>query len=156
MNEQSGGSLTISEAKEEEDLDSIVAAYEWLFAPPGRKPSTWEENRAKQSLRRLVSATSTTVLVAKRNLKLVGFCTIYMDIESVRYGRRAWVEDLAVHPEFRSQGIGKRLLDAAKEWGKSKGATHLTLESGVRRVNAHRFYERENPTTMARSFNWEL
>jgi ribosomal protein S18 acetylase RimI-like enzyme len=28
----------------------------------------------------------------------------------VRFGQRAWVEDLAVHPDHRSAGHGKALL----------------------------------------------
>lgn len=138
------------------DIPSIVSSYEWLFASPGRRPSSWEENRAKERLHKLISSRVATIFVAKRNHQLVGFCTVYLDIESVRFGLRAWVEDLAVHPDFRSRGIGKLLLDSAKEWARTKRATHLTLESGVRRIDAHRFYERENPSNTSRSFNWEL
>lgn len=139
-----------------DDVPSIVSAYEWLFAPPGRRPSTWDVDRARGRLNKLIVSPVGTVLAAKRNLQLVGFCTIYLDIESVRFGQRAWVEDLAVHPEYRSQGIGKLVLNSAKEWAKSTGATHLTLESSVRRLDAHRFYERENPSNTSRSFNWDL
>ena len=55
----------------------------------------------------------------------MGVCTVYLDIRSVRFGDRAWVEDLSVHPDHRSQGVGKALLDAAKDWGRARGATHL-------------------------------
>jgi hypothetical protein len=37
-------------------------------------------------------------LVAVDNVSLVGFATVYLDIVSVRFGQRAWVEDLAVAP----------------------------------------------------------
>ncbi len=141
---------------EEKELPSVVSAYEWLFAPPGRRPREWQAGRALEKLQRLIHSPNFSVLIAHRNEKLVGFCTIYLDIDSVRFGQRAWVEDLAVHPDSRSQGIGKQLLDAAKKWAKSKGATHLSLESGAKRLEAHRFYEREKPSSTARSFNWEL
>ena len=96
------------------------------------------------------------VLVAGLGEELVGLCTAYEDIESVRFGLRVWVEDLAVHPERRSLGIGKRLLDEAKQWARSRGATYLELESAETRTAAHRFYERERPTRRSRSFGWEL
>jgi GNAT superfamily N-acetyltransferase len=51
------------------------------------------------------------------------------EVESVRFGGRAWVEDLAVHPARRSLGIGKCLLDAAKDWARARGASRLELES---------------------------
>jgi GNAT superfamily N-acetyltransferase len=79
-----------------------------------------------------------------------------MDFDSVRFGRRCWVEDLAVDPQRRSEGIGKALLDAAKEWARGAGATHLELDSGLARTDAHRFYEREGLSWKSYSFGWEL
>jgi GNAT superfamily N-acetyltransferase len=96
------------------------------------------------------------VLVADLDGAIAGICTVYYDIDSVRFGRRAWVEDLAVDPERRSQGIGKALLDAAKDWGRERGASHLELDSAVVRADAHRFYEREQPTWRSLCFGWEL
>jgi GNAT superfamily N-acetyltransferase len=74
----------------------------------------------------------------------------------VRFGQRAWVEDLAVDPQQRSRGVGKQLLDAAKEWGRSRGATHLELDSAEARADAHRFYEREGSSYRSICFGWEL
>jgi len=96
------------------------------------------------------------VLVAVDNESLVGFATVYLDIVSVRFGQRAWVEDLAVAPDRRSAGIGKALLDAAKSWARDHGAARLELESGSARVDAHRFYDREGPDGWSRSFRWSL
>ena len=42
--------------------------------------------------------------------------------------------------------MGKALLDAAKDWARERGATHLELDSGEARTDAHRFYEREGPS----------
>jgi GNAT superfamily N-acetyltransferase len=137
------------------DAEELVAAYEWLFAPPGSRPPMWDPEAAVARLRRAATANDSIVFIA-RDPELVGICTTYLDFESVRYGRRAWVEDLAVHPERRSLGIGKRLLDAAKEWARERGATHLELDSAHARVDAHRFYEREQPSWSAVSFGWLL
>ena len=77
-------------------------------------------------------------------------------MNSVRFGCRCWVEDLVVDPERRSEGVGKALLDAAKDWARERGATHLELDSGDARLDAHRFYEREAPSWTSRQFAWEL
>ena len=74
----------------------------------------------------------------------------------MRFGPRCWVEDLAVSPEHRSQGVGKALLDRAKGWARERGATHLELDSGEAREAAHRFYERERPSWRSICFAWEL
>jgi GNAT superfamily N-acetyltransferase len=74
----------------------------------------------------------------------------------VRYGRRCWVEDLAVDPNRRSGGVGGMLLDAAEDWARGRGATHLELDSGLARTDAHRFYERREPDIVGYSYSWRL
>jgi GNAT superfamily N-acetyltransferase len=141
-------------AGEEEKLPAL---YEWLFAPPGSRPAAWDERRAIVALRGAINSHDACVLVAEaEDGRLVGICTAYQDIHSVRFGYRAWIEDLAVDPEHRSQGVGKALLDAAKAWARERGATHLELDSAETRTDAHRFYEREGAQYRAFSFGWEL
>jgi len=138
------------------EAERLVDAYEWLFTPPGSRPPSWDPERAEERLRDAVASADAEVLVADEAGELVGICTVYRDILSVRFGRRAWVEDLAVHPDRRSLGVGKALLDAAKAWAHARGASHLELDSATTRADAHRFYEREGPTWQSVCFGWEL
>jgi GNAT superfamily N-acetyltransferase len=139
-----------------DEVGAVVALYEWLFAPPGSRPASWDERRAAVALRQAIESHDSVVRVADERGRLVGFVTAYQDLHSVRFGYRAWVEDFAVDPERRSLGIGKRLLDAAKAWARERGATHLELDSAESRHDAHRFYERERPSWRSLSFGWEL
>jgi GNAT superfamily N-acetyltransferase len=139
-----------------EDVDDVLFMYEWLFAPPGSRPGLWDPVRASAAIRDAVSSDAAVVLLAAVGDELVGFCTAYDELESVRFGRRVWVEDLAVNPERRSLGTGKRLLDAAKDWARARGASHLELDSAETRADAHRFYEREQPSWRSICFGWEL
>jgi len=41
-------------------------------------------------------------------------------------------------------------------WAREHGAAHLELDSAFTRVDAHRFYERTEPSWDARSFGWVL
>jgi GNAT superfamily N-acetyltransferase len=143
-------------AAEPGDRHGLVAAYDWLFAPPGSTPPQWDAERAAERLSAAMASGASEVLLADVDGAVVGICTVYLDIESVRFGRRAWVEDLAVHADHRSAGHGKALLDAAKDWARERGATHLELDSGEARADAHRFYERERPSWRSISFGWEL
>jgi GNAT superfamily N-acetyltransferase len=144
-------------AAEPGEEQRVIPLYEWLFAPPGSKPSSWDERRAAVALRQAIDSRDSAVIVAEDETgELVGFCTGYQDMHSVRFGYRAWVEDLAVHPERRSEGVGKALLDAAKAWARERGATHLELDSAETRADAHRFYEREEPSWRSVCFAWEL
>ncbi len=144
-------------AAEPGEEEWLIVAYEWLFAPPGTTPRQWDPKRATVALRQAIDSHDATILVAvDPSGSLVGICTAYHELFSVRFGHRVWVEDLAVHPNRRSEGIGKKLLDAAKTWGRERGATHLELDSAETRPDAHRFYEREGPSWRSISFAWEL
>jgi GNAT superfamily N-acetyltransferase len=137
--------------------ESLLAAWEWLFEPPGQRPKAWEERRAKAALRQAIDSGDSLVLLAvAEGERVVGVCTAYYTIHAIRFGPRAWVEELAVHPEMRSQGIGSRLLATAKDWARERGASHLKLDSGLARERAHRFYEREGPSGRSYSYVYEL
>jgi GNAT superfamily N-acetyltransferase len=145
----------VREAREEE-VERVLGMYEWLFAPPGSLPPGWDPAHAREALAEAIAGERSAVLVADRRGELLGFATAYLELNSVRFGLRCWLEDLAVSPEHRSQGIGKALLDAAKEWARERGATHLELDSGEARKGAHRFYEREQPAWKGLQYSWTL
>ena len=139
-----------------EEVERVLGMYEWLFAPPGSVPPRWDPDLARAAIADAIADQSATVLVAEHRGDLLGLCTAYLDLNSVRFGSRCWVEDLAVSPEHRSQGVGKALLDAAKEWARERGASHLELDSADIRTDAQRFYEREDPSWRSVCFAWEL
>jgi GNAT superfamily N-acetyltransferase len=138
------------------EVERVLGMYEWLFAPPGSVPPRWDADHARAAIAQAIEGPESAVLVAEQRGNLLGLCTAYLDMNSVRFGPRCWVEDLAVSPDHRSQGVGKALLDAAKEWAARRGATHLELDSGDDRADAHRFYEREQPSWSSRCFSWQL
>ena len=130
--------------------------YEWLFDAPGYTPPGWDPDRARRALAEAIAAPDSAVLVVEDGEELVGFCTAYLELNSVRFGRRCWVEDLAVDPRRRSRGLGGRLLDAASDWARERGATHIELDTGLARAEARRFYERRKPDSIGYSYSWRL
>src|SRR5262245_8737867 len=138
------------------EVERVLGMYEWLFAPPGSVPPRWDADRARAAIAQAIEDPESAVLVAEHRGELLGLCTAYLDLNSVRFGPRCWVEDLAVNPDRRSRGVGKDLLDAAKDWARVRGASHLELDSSESRVDAHRFYERGAPSRRSVCFSWEL
>ncbi|MFD2760616.1 GNAT family N-acetyltransferase [Lentibacillus juripiscarius] len=57
------------------------------------------------------------------------------------YGRFVWVCDLVTDENKRSNGYGESLLSYVHEWAKASGYESVALSSGLKRTNAHRFYE---------------
>jgi GNAT superfamily N-acetyltransferase len=139
------------------DAERLLEPFTWLFAPPGSPPPDWSKERALPRIDQTIESSSSVILIAEHiTADVVGFATVYLDIVSIRFGQRAWVEDLAVHPAFRGRGIGARLLATARNWAAERGATHLELESGEGRLDAHRFYRREDVSVTARCFIWQF
>ena len=135
----------------------FVTGLEWLFAPPGSRPPDWDRDRAVARTERVLADEDVALFAARAPRdQLVGVVSVYLDILSVRFGRRASIEDLAVHPEWRSQGIGASLLTTAKAWARGRGADYVFLESGLARTDTHRFYLRQGATHAAAAFRWTV
>ena len=63
--------------------------------------------------------------------------------EKLFSGRTLYVDDLVSDPTHRSRGHGARLLTWLAEQARARDCDLLELDSGVQRVDAHRFYFRE-------------
>jgi ribosomal protein S18 acetylase RimI-like enzyme len=58
--------------------------------------------------------------------------------------RPLFVEELAVHPSYQGQGIGKFVLEQLEHLAKLRGCTHLVLEVAENNDNALQFYRTRN------------
>jgi len=126
-----------------EDEGAILGLLPQLFEAPGRTAPGYTEERGRLGIRRAIEGADSDILLALDGERLVGLASVYADIQSIRYGKRCWLQDLVVEKGERGRGIGKELLEAATEWARVRGCTHLQLSSGLGRVDAHRFYRRE-------------
>lgn len=66
--------------------------------------------------------------------------------ENLAWGRFLYVDDLVTHPAHRSKGYGAKFLSWLKEYAAKEGCLQLHLDTGVQRIEAHHFYEREGMT----------
>ncbi len=56
-------------------------------------------------------------------------------------GRHLWVHDLVTASDVRSRDHGARLLAFLEDVARREGCGTVALNSGVQRLDAHRFYE---------------
>ena len=70
----------------------------------------------------------------------------YRISKNLAWGKYLYVEDFITDQQHRSSGLGKSLLSWLHIEAKNNGCSQLHLDSGSQRLNAHRFYERENMT----------
>lgn len=78
------------------------------------------------------------------NKKPVAGAIVAFDTEGIRMldGRDdiAVLWDIRVHPDYRSKGLGKWLIDKAKEWAKERNCKYLKMETQNNNTKACRFY----------------
>ena len=73
--------------------------------------------------------------------------------EMLAMGTVLYVDDLVTAPEHRSRGYGGRLLNWLLDEAKKQNCAYLELDSGVKRLDAHRFYERNGLAKAAFHFS---
>ncbi|HZQ46960.1 MAG TPA: GNAT family N-acetyltransferase [Verrucomicrobiae bacterium] len=73
---------------------------------------------------------------------VVGMVSILFTVSTAEGGRAAWLEDMIVHPDWRGQGIGERLLNEAVSGVRAAGCTRVTLLTDATNSSAVRFYQR--------------
>jgi len=103
---------------------------------------TVHEDHVRDTLNQLREREDHFILVAEYSSRAIGYihCEDYMTLYTPRAIN---VLGIVVSSLYRNRGIGCRLLAEAENWAVSRGASLIRLNSGIDRIQAHRFYERE-------------
>ncbi len=76
--------------------------------------------------------------------------------ESLSWGRFLYVDDLITDAQTRSQHYGHQLLDWLVQYARQQDCAQLHLDSGLQRLDAHRFYQREGLQISGYHFSLKL
>ena len=102
----------------EEDIDEVVLIENLCFEDP------WSREAFKGEL----SGNNTCVyFVAVSSGKIFGYMGVWHILDE------GHITNVAVHPDYRSRGVGRALVENSVAHGSSKGITAFTLE--VRKSN---------------------
>ncbi|WP_245909510.1 GNAT family N-acetyltransferase [Sphaerotilus hippei] len=131
-----------------EDLPAVLAL---LVAAGLDQPRETSPEQARRSWAQLHTHGG-EVWLAERGSSLLGALTLFVLPLLARGGvPGALVEDVAVHPLARGQGVGRALMNQATERARAAGACKLALSSGQKRSGAHAFYDRLSHVRHGRS-----
>jgi GNAT superfamily N-acetyltransferase len=93
------------------------------------------------------------VLVATDRGEVVGVCQVMVFPHFQHTG--GWcceLESVHVRADYRSQGVGTQLLEAAEALARREGCYRMQLTSRNVRLDAHRFYERQGFEATSQGF----
>lgn len=136
------------------DADAIAAVHaaSWRDAYRDVMPADYLRDQALADLTRHWRETEyrpeDVILVAERAGAVIGFIAIYRGPE---HGPIPYLDNLHVHPEQRSGGIGAQLMAAAAEALQALGETGVYLWLVQGNAAAQRFYERLGGVATERS-----
>ncbi len=97
-----------------------------------------DEAMLRSAARSFRESLSMDVLVAEVNGAVVGF--LVLAFVPALSGLRALIDDQAVDPAYRRQGIGAALVEAAIQRASRRGATHLLVDTSRGDPSARDFY----------------
>lgn len=91
-----------------------------------------------QNIKELLQSENHTVFVAVDE-KVVGWMGVTYQV-SLEIPPMCLVSGLIIDEQYRNKGVGKLLIERAKEWSRKKKVTRLRLRCNVKRTETHKFY----------------
>ena len=96
---------------------------------------------ARRFLFARLSKGESVLFVARHDGQLVGFVQLYPVFSSVALMRQWILNDLYVIPAARKLGVGRALIERARELAEATRANCLTLETAANNIPAQRLYD---------------
>ena len=131
--------ITIRESTYD-DIPSLLELLDELGRP---KPQTDNElEKFTKLLKNYMQEDDKKILVAQiNNSKIIGMISIVFLSRLNQNTSEMYVPELIVSQNYRSKGIGKKLINFSIELGKEKKCHRIRLESGNQRIESHKFYK---------------
>ena len=114
---------------------TVLSAFERLI--PELNPLA--EIPSRKHLEEIVQNKNSVIFLAEDN-DIAGTLTLL--INQTPSGKKAWIEDVVVDKNFRGQGIGTKLIEAAITCSKEMGILKIDLTSRPGRVEANNLYQK--------------
>ena len=124
-----------------EDLDDLTELVMELF----RLEEDFEPDRRKQEhgLRLILEQPNRgRIFVIRYEDKLVAMVNLLFTISTAEGGMVLLLEDFIVHPDFRRQGLGGRLIDHVCAFAKQRGFLRITLLTDRMSKESQEFFAR--------------
>jgi GNAT superfamily N-acetyltransferase len=121
-----------------DDLDELASLFDGYRQFYGQRPDL---AAARAFLAERLRRDESVIFIADADEGALGFTQLYPSFSSVSV-KRLWIlNDLFVSPAARRGGVGRRLLERAREWAVETDAKGLTLTTTLTNTAARSLYE---------------
>ena len=121
------------------DIPSLLELLYELGRPKPQKDNELET--FTKLLKNYMQEDNKKILVAEiENSKIIGMVSIVFLSRLNQNTLEMYVPELIVSQNYRSNGIGKKLINFSIDIGKEKKCHRMRLESGNQRTESHKFY----------------
>lgn len=117
------------------DAAPLFDAYRQFYG----KPSDLEA--ARRFLFARLSKAESVLFIARVGGRVAGFVNLYPIFSSVNLTRQWILNDLFVAPEARKLGVGRALMERARQLAEATQANGLALETAIDNQAAQKLYE---------------
>ncbi len=133
--------MIVVDAAQRSDLPALVALLQLLFEQ--EREFTPAPEKQWRGLELILDAPGTgQILVAREDGRVAGMVSLLFSVSTALGERVCWLEDMIVHPEARSGGIGTQLITHALDYARSHGYARVSLLTDDTNSDARRFYAR--------------
>jgi len=125
----------------ESELPQLVELLGLLFAAEAEfRPDPGKQEAALKMI--LTDRSRGRIYVAREGRRAVAMASLLFTVSTAEGGRAAWFEDLVVHPDYRSQGVGEQMLKYVIGEARNEGLLRITLLTDMQNERAQALYRR--------------
>ena len=137
------GKIKLRHAKEI-DVKSIIELQTQLDRPSPK--DRYETKKFRNLVKSYIQSNHTKgnhgIILAMIGSKIIGMVSFVLLERLNQPLSEFWIPELLVSKEYRSQGIGKLLVQKCESLAKRKKCYRIRLESRNDRIDAHNFYKK--------------
>jgi len=129
------------EPAREADLPQLVELLALLFDQEAEfQPDAGKQAAALKMI--LSDPVRGRIYVARDGRQVVAMVSLLFTVSTAEGGKAAWLEDLVVHPDYRRQGTGQKMLAYVVSQARAEGVLRVTLLTDMQNERAQALYRR--------------
>ena len=123
------------------DIPRLVELLGLLFSQEREfSPNPEKQSEALEAI--LADRSRGRIFVAREGSEVVGMASLLYTVSTAEGGKAAWLEDLVVHPDYRRQGTGQKMLAYVVSQARAEGVLRITLLTDMQNERAQALYRR--------------